>query len=827
MILDYVSKTTSLPFSQQVATSFTSELQWSSNLIVSIVLEGSLSIHYKNHNRDFQTHDIYFFPPFETFSVITSSEHTRVLTLQIDSTFINKLCPDVINLKMQQDHISYDLGSKTYYSLCCDFSTIIFNNLKTEMCTNLKLLDAVTNIVITIFESYGIKSGKEQKHEYYTDRIIDILHYINDFYSEKISINDIAGHLNIHPQYFSTFFNRHFHTSFTDYLTSYRINRSIMDLRSSNDSILDIAIKNGFSNHKTYAAAFRKSYGCSPTEYRKALSGNVDENHLPPSMDMNTTDEFGIFSYFRQFLQTDHLLPIKSRLQNQQVISLDSFALAHSSFYSNQKRFLSVGRAFACLRSEVQQQVLQANEDFDFDYVRIRDIFSDDLYVYYESENREPLYNWQSLDSVFDFILSVGAKPFAEIGYMPDKLASKKQFSGWQYHPNVSFPKSLSCWSELIRNFLLHYIDRYGITEVRSWYFDFWTCPDLDIKTSYWNESMEAFFDFYKATYEVFWETDSNLKLGSPNFSAISGLPWYEAFFQFCYANHLFPAYISAHIYGCELKGSTTSLKGFNEVDSSAFSISNQNVVSEFLQTLHQVMNRNGFRSLDVIVADWNLSFLPMDLIRDTCYMGPYICHTYNKTLLQTKGLCYWSLSDIHEDFFPSSALFRGGPGMMDYHGLKKASYNTIALISQLGNKILKIGENFLFIQKAEVYQLLIYNLAKFDYMYSLIDQSAMDEMHRYNIYSSTEDLYLNIILKLPTGKYYIKKYEVNRYHGSAYDIWGSMGFPSVLHKEIEDYIRSSSVPKVSFSIQDVGETLMVDETVPAHGVMLLEFKKQ
>ncbi len=35
-------------------------------------------------------------------------------------------------------------------------------------------------------------------------------------------------------------------------------------------NILDIALENGFSNHKTYGAAFRKLYGMSPTEFRKS-----------------------------------------------------------------------------------------------------------------------------------------------------------------------------------------------------------------------------------------------------------------------------------------------------------------------------------------------------------------------------------------------------------------------------------------------------------------------------------------------------------------------------------------------------------------------------
>ena len=49
------------------------------------------------------------------------------------------------------------------------------------------------------------------------------------------------------------------------------------------------------------------------------------------------------------------------------------------------------------------------------------------------------------------------------------------------------------------------------------------------------------------------------------------------------------------------------------------------------------------------------------------------------------------------------------------------------------------------------------------------------------------------------------------------------MGFPATLSKDMEDYIRESSVPHISYAWQDVDATLMIDETVPSHGVLLIE----
>lgn len=158
----------------------------------------------------------------------------------------------------------------------------------------------------------------------------------------------------------------------------------------------------------------------------------------------------------------------------------------------------------------------------------------------------------------------------------------------------------------------------------------------------------------------------------------------------------------------------------------------------------------------------------------------------------------------------------------MDFHGLKKASYNALSLISMLGHQLYSRGNGYIFTKEENEYQLLLYNLPKFDYMYAMVDQSAMDETHRYNIYSNVENHLYNITIQLPKGTYYVKKYEVNREYGSAYDIWGQMGFPPILTKDMEDYIREYSIPHISYTHQIAEQALLLDETVPAHGIMLL-----
>ncbi len=828
MIFDYISNKQALPFEQKVAQNFTAELQWSPNFLIGNVFSGQVTIHYDMKKREFHLHDIFFFLPMQSFSFVYSSEDARVLFISIDEPYLSQLCSNLSDLRLSQHHLAANLSSQIYVQLCTDFSTIIFNNLKTEFCTRMRLLSAATHMANVIFENFGIISDEGTNGKLSSaDRRTEILSYIRDHYKNDIAVTQIAKELGLHPQYFSSYFHKQFGTSFVEYLSNYRINSSLYDLVYTDNSILNIALNNGFHSHKTYSIAFKKLYNCTPMEYRRN-NRHYDTNEAREKFDQDSFgNSVGIFSYFRQFLQSDTNSESKSshprQVRHQQTIEIDASHYGDNSLSHSYINMLSCGRAYSVLRSEVQEQIHQAHEELGFTHLRIRDIFSDDLNIYYEDEVRGPIYSWHSLDVIFDFILSIGVIPFPELGYMPERMASKKQYSGVLYKPNVSMPKDYNLWSDMIRAFLTHYIDRYGLSEVQKWMFTFWTSPDLKMKNPYWNEPQEEFFKFYKITYDAIKSVDESLKFGSANFSTFNGFPWYENFFQFCYANHIFPSFVDFHVYGTEPIEAESPHDTFLKIHAENYSIANQNIIHTHLQTIHQIMNRTGFRSLDVIVSDWNLSFLPKDLIRDSCYMGPFICHTLISNIGLYKSMCFWTLSDIHEDAFPESRMFTGGPGLLDYHGLRKASYNALMLINRLSNNILKIGSNYVFTESNGRFQLLIYNLARFDHMFSSNDQSAMDESRRYQIYN-TDNLYVNIMLNLPNGNYYVRRSEVNRSYGSAYDLWSEAGSPATLHKEMEDYLRESSVPHVKYSLHNSVDVLVLAEEVPAHGVLLLEF---
>ncbi len=100
------------------------------------------------------------------------------------------------------------------------------------------------------------------------DRLKQILTFIQAHYHEPLTLEDIAGSVNICKSECCRFFKKHMHMTLFDYLLYYRIQQSLPLLKGGG-SITNIAGTVGFSNPCYYGKIFRRYMNCSPREYRQ------------------------------------------------------------------------------------------------------------------------------------------------------------------------------------------------------------------------------------------------------------------------------------------------------------------------------------------------------------------------------------------------------------------------------------------------------------------------------------------------------------------------------------------------------------------------------
>ena len=94
-----------------------------------------------------------------------------------------------------------------------------------------------------------------------------ILDYIDDHFTDEISLGDMAKELGYSYNYLSNFINKSFGCSFSDIVNDSRINRAIIALLNTDSSIAGISEACGFGTIRSFNRSFKKSLGLTPKEF--------------------------------------------------------------------------------------------------------------------------------------------------------------------------------------------------------------------------------------------------------------------------------------------------------------------------------------------------------------------------------------------------------------------------------------------------------------------------------------------------------------------------------------------------------------------------------
>ena len=126
-------------------------------------------------------------------------------------------------------------------------------------------------------------------------------------------------------------------------------------------------------------------------------------------------------------------------------------------------------------------------------------------------------------------------------------MAKDREYVFW-WKMNISMPRLVSEWEELVEAFVSHLTHRYGKEEVKKWYFEIWNEPNHPaFFTEY--EHIDEYFRLYDAAARAVKRVNSEYMVGGP---ATAGMKWIEEIIDHCREKEIPLDFISSHNYGVD-----------------------------------------------------------------------------------------------------------------------------------------------------------------------------------------------------------------------------------------------------------------------------------
>ncbi len=343
--------------------------------------------------------------------------------------------------------------------------------------------------------------------------------------------------------------------------------------------------------------------------------------------------------------------------------------------------------AYTGLREDWRKQLKKCHDELGFQYIRFHGLLNDDMSVCtrkpsFGKPSDELRYSFFNVDSVFEYLLEIGMKPFIELGFMPEALASGSE-TCFYYKANITPPKDYNQWEELVSLLVNHLVERYGQEEVRTWFFEVWNEPNLGY---FWAGTQEDYFRLYKHAVKAIKAVDPQLRVGGP---ATSINAWIPDMIEFCRSSGTPLDFVSTHHYPTDdplWKNSDMSIEEFFKQFASEMGKYERG-------TLYKMTAKTKAEagSLPLYYTEWNTSGSSSDELHDESYSAALVAKTIADNQGLVEGYSFWTFSDIFEEHGQPSTPFHGGFGLQTIHGIPKPTYRLFQILHGMGDKRLKV----------------------------------------------------------------------------------------------------------------------------------------
>lgn len=758
------------------------------------ILSGSIKIALDHHDaRTYQHSDVLIIHPNQSAS-FSSNEENEILHMCLLPSFIEKY--------LGTDSIIFCDSTlepnRSYLAVRRLISNISWRYHADGPVYDLSLYSLLFELLDLLKREYtlNLPLSIEYKNEKQKERSLEIQDYIRQNYNQPITLTTLAEHLHLSVQYLSKVFKDCFHMKFSEYVNLLRIQHAEHDLRYSDESVTDIALNHGFANAATFNKYFRTTHGCSPKEYRKnSQLISLQDKETPQINERNV------------YLNTD----IEKEERN---ITVDCSTT--TAFSQNLCSMINIGFAKTLLSVSFQEQLTRTVRELPVKYVRIEGLISNAMIPRLADQNG---FYFASIEQSLNLLQHLNLIPFIELG--------KNSYNYLQNNSNQWIFRGYSTNKKfhlLLEAFLKYVTTYYEPTWYNQWIFELWNPPA---------EPLDTYIEGYKIMKNLILTYIPSVKFGGPGHN--TGLPSTDFldYLELFVKNQITPDFISVHMFTAQYLLHEQTQKLIRLLDPNIFSIQ----VSWMKRKIKQIFGHD----IPLYITEYNSSLIPGSYINNSCYQAAFLCHNLLAVHKQAPLSGYWMLADTLSNIESPESYHINGIGLITGNQIRTPGYYAFRLLSKLGTRLIEQGDNYCITQTDEKnYQIISWHCVPFSSSAFLSNAEEHSLRNMYKHYEHMPPLQMTFHLNnIPSGTYRIKRYLLDRFHGSYLDIRlgelinGNIDEETFLYEKLSplpedmNYLLSACVPEERALYMQVEHTLTVTSPIYPHNVCLWEITNQ
>ena len=373
----------------------------------------------------------------------------------------------------------------------------------------------------------------------------------------------------------------------------------------------------------------------------------------------------------------------------------------------------------------------------------------------------------------------------------------------------------------IFREFCTHLVNRYGIDEIETWYFEYYNFSNTGATESTgMTEEEGLYYQYFATIYRILKGISPAIKVGGAGFILGYGTLGCRSILPIWKKKNLMPDFLSVYSYQYVAIDDNDKRYGRKSIDI--------DYMRNQTEILREVIKETGFQVPELHISEWNFTISNRNVLNDSCNQGAYVLKNCIDMNGEVDLMAYWHALDSYSDYYDADNVLNGDSGMISRDGIRKPSFYAYVFMNRLLPNVIKKDENSIITTNGrDRYVIACHNFKKLSAQYVFSEEEKITVETIDNYMENDESLKLQFRLEnVKDGDYLVKIHMVNKENGSAQDIWKRLQYSKNLARDEMQYLEKSAIPRMEMkNVHVEGGVLELENVLMAQEIRLLDIQ--